>query len=187
MQWDAMLEDGNKASSTPRPSAWRGASVVRSVTNRVLHDEVPDLVAYPSVVAGTFSLEFLSLPEEVLTTTLIHHRHYFPVETDDGKLKNAFLAVINTEPDNERTIARNASSLPGCAMRGSSGTPIERRRSNRGSIDSPRCCSTRSSEATGRERGGSSGSRVGLPPRLSVPTNRCRDRPPPRHVSRKPI
>ncbi len=51
------------------------------------------------------------LPEEVLTTTLIHHQHYFPVEDEDGKLKPAFLAVINTEPDNERTIARNAERV----------------------------------------------------------------------------
>jgi len=54
--------------------------------------EVPDLVEYPGVVAGTFSIEFLELPEEVLTTTLIHHQHYFPVEAEDGRLKNAFLA-----------------------------------------------------------------------------------------------
>jgi glycyl-tRNA synthetase beta chain len=91
--------------------------------SRVVHgesgllDEVPDLVEYPSVVAGTFGLEFLELPEEVLTTTLIHHQHYFPVEADDGKLKNAFLAVINTEPDNERTIARNAERVVTARLR----------------------------------------------------------------------
>ncbi len=79
--------------------------------------EVPDLVEYPSVVAGTFALEFLELPEEVLTTTLIHHQHYFPVEDEDGKLKNAFLAVINTEPDNERTIARNAERVVTARLR----------------------------------------------------------------------
>ncbi|MBI3493978.1 MAG: glycine--tRNA ligase subunit beta, partial [Acidobacteria bacterium] len=79
--------------------------------------EVPDLVEYPSVVAGTFALEFLELPEEVLTTTLIHHQHYFPVESEDGKLKNAFLAVINTEPDNERTIARNAERVVSARLR----------------------------------------------------------------------
>ena len=79
--------------------------------------EVPDLVEYPSVVAGTFALEFLELPEEVLTTTLIHHQHYFPVEGEDGKLKNAFLAVINTEPDNERTIARNAERVVTARLR----------------------------------------------------------------------
>jgi glycyl-tRNA synthetase beta chain len=79
--------------------------------------EVPDLVEYPSVVAGTFALEFLELPEEVLTTTLIHHQHYFPVEGEGGKLKNAFLAVINTEPDNERTIARNAERVVSARLR----------------------------------------------------------------------
>jgi glycyl-tRNA synthetase beta chain len=79
--------------------------------------EVPDLVEYPSVVAGTFALEFLELPDEVLTTTLIHHQHYFPVETEAGKLKNAFLAVINTEPDHERTIARNAERVVAARLR----------------------------------------------------------------------
>jgi glycyl-tRNA synthetase beta chain len=82
-----------------------------------LLQEVPDLVEYPSVVAGTFAHEFLELPEEVLTTTLIHHQHYFPVEGEDGALKNAFLAVINTEPDNERAIARNAERVVTARLR----------------------------------------------------------------------
>jgi glycyl-tRNA synthetase beta chain len=82
----------------------------------LLH-EVPDLVEYPSVVAGTFAHEFLDLPEEVLTTTLIHHQHYFPLEGEDGRLRNAFLAVINTEPDNERTIARNAERVVTARLR----------------------------------------------------------------------
>jgi glycyl-tRNA synthetase beta chain len=83
-----------------------------------LLDEVPDLVEYPSVIAGTFPSEFADvLPDEVLTTTLIHHQHYFPVEGEDGKLKPAFLAVINTEPDNERTIARNAERVVTARLR----------------------------------------------------------------------
>jgi glycyl-tRNA synthetase beta chain len=82
----------------------------------LLH-EVPDLVEYPSVVAGTFAHEFLELPDEVLTTTLIHHQHYFPVEGEGGALKNAFLAVINTEPDNERSIARNAERVVTARLR----------------------------------------------------------------------
>src|SRR5206468_2159922 len=51
------------------------------------------------------------------TTTLIHHQHYFPVEGEDGKRKPAFLAVINTEPDNERTIARNAERVVTARLR----------------------------------------------------------------------
>jgi glycyl-tRNA synthetase beta chain len=91
--------------------------------SRIVHghsgliEEVPDLVEYPSVVAGTFPHEFLELPEEVLATTLIHHQHYFPLESDNGRLKNAFLAVINTEPDNERTIARNAERVVTARLR----------------------------------------------------------------------
>lgn len=91
--------------------------------SRVVHsqstllEEVPDLVEYPSVVSGTFGAEFLALPHEVLTTTLIRHQHYFPVESEDGSLKNAFLAVINTEPDNERTIARNAERVVTARLR----------------------------------------------------------------------
>jgi len=92
------------------------------VSRNVRHEsgllqEVPDLVEYPSVIAGTFASDFLQLPDEVLTTTLIHHQHYFPVEDESGKLKNAFLAVINTEPDNERTIARNAERVVSARLR----------------------------------------------------------------------
>lgn len=72
-----------------------------------LLQEVPDLVEYPSVVAGTFAAEFLELPEEVLSTTMIHHQHFFPVVNDQGRLLPAFLAVINTEPDDARIVSRN--------------------------------------------------------------------------------
>jgi glycyl-tRNA synthetase beta chain len=73
-----------------------------------LLQEVADLVEYPSVIAGTFGPEFLDLPEEVLTTTMVHHQHYFPVVNRSNRLMPAFLAVVNTEPDNTRTIARNS-------------------------------------------------------------------------------
>jgi glycyl-tRNA synthetase beta chain len=73
-----------------------------------LLQEVPDLVEYPSVIAGHFPVEFLALPEEVLTTTMIHHQHYFPVVDEDGKLKPAFLAVINMQPEKPEIIARNS-------------------------------------------------------------------------------
>ena len=83
-----------------------------------LLSEVPDLVEYPSVVAGTFASEYArELPEEVLVTTLVHHQHYFPVEDDGGRLLPAFLAVINSEPDNEKTISRNAERVVTARLR----------------------------------------------------------------------
>jgi glycyl-tRNA synthetase beta chain len=82
-----------------------------------LIDEVPDLVEYPSVIAGTFAVDFLDLPEEVLTTTMMHHQHFFPVVNESGRLLPAFLAVINTEPDDGRSIARNAERVLAARLR----------------------------------------------------------------------
>jgi glycyl-tRNA synthetase beta chain len=76
-----------------------------------LLQEVPDLVEYPSVVAGHFPVEFLDLPEEVLTTTMIHHQHYFPVVDEEGKLKPAFLAVTNMQAEKPEIIARNSERV----------------------------------------------------------------------------
>jgi glycyl-tRNA synthetase beta chain len=76
-----------------------------------LIDEVADLVEYPGVVAGFYPREFLELPYEVLTTTLVHHQHYFPVVGEGGELKEAFLAVVNTQPADERLIAKNAERV----------------------------------------------------------------------------
>jgi glycyl-tRNA synthetase beta chain len=82
-----------------------------------LLQEVPDLVEYPSVVAGHFPVEFLQLPEEVLTTTMIHHQHYVPVVDEEGKLKPAFLAVTNMQPEKPEIIARNAERVLAARLR----------------------------------------------------------------------
>jgi glycyl-tRNA synthetase beta chain len=82
-----------------------------------LIDEVADLVEYPGVVAGFFDPAFLALPQEVLITTLVHHQHFFPVTDDRGDLKEAFLAVVNTSPSDERPIARNAERVVTARLR----------------------------------------------------------------------
>ena len=87
-----------------------GGRVSHSAHSALLQ-EVPDLVEYPSVVAGHFPAEFLQLPEEVLTTTMIHHQHYFPVVDEEGRLKSAFLAVINMQPEKPEIIARNSERV----------------------------------------------------------------------------
>jgi glycyl-tRNA synthetase beta chain len=82
-----------------------------------LIEEVADLVEYPGVVAGFYDPAFLDLPQEVLTTTLVHHQHYFPVVTEKGGLKEAFLAVVNTQPSDERLIAKNAERVVTARLR----------------------------------------------------------------------
>jgi glycyl-tRNA synthetase beta chain len=82
-----------------------------------LVDEVADLVEYPSVVAGVFPPEFLDLPHEVLTTTLIHHQHYFPVTDEQARLMPAFLAVTNIESDQAQRISVNAERVVTARLR----------------------------------------------------------------------
>ncbi len=83
----------------------------RVASQSALLEEVADLVEYPSVVAGVFPAEFLSLPDEVLTTTMIHHQHYFPVLDEHQKLLPAFLAVTNIEVEQPQKIAINAERV----------------------------------------------------------------------------
>jgi glycyl-tRNA synthetase beta chain len=85
----------------------RGGRIASSLIGQGILDEVPDLVEYPVVASGVFADEFLRLPEEVLTTTMIHHQHFFPVTSDQGKLLPVFLAVLNMESEHPEVISRN--------------------------------------------------------------------------------
>ena len=69
-----------------------------------LLDEVPDLVEFPAVVSGAFSAEFLTLPAEVLTTTLIHHQHFFPVRRVERRA-DAGVSGGDEHADGERSRA----------------------------------------------------------------------------------
>jgi glycyl-tRNA synthetase beta chain len=98
------------------PSTSLGAGGMAAAHSSLLQ-EVPDLVEYPAVVAGHYSVEFLELPQEVLTTTMIHHQHFFPVVDEEGKLKPAFLAVVNMQPEKPEIIARNAERVLAARLR----------------------------------------------------------------------
>jgi glycyl-tRNA synthetase beta chain len=62
------------------------------------------------VILGNFDREYLTLPEEVLVTAMREHQKFFAVESKDGKLAPHFLAVLNTEVDDEgRAIIRHGN------------------------------------------------------------------------------
>jgi glycyl-tRNA synthetase beta chain len=72
------------------------------VPNPGLVEENNYLVEYPSVVCGHFEEEFLTLPDEVLITSMREHQRYFSLRGKDGRLLPHFLAVNNTlarDPD----------------------------------------------------------------------------------------
>lgn len=76
-----------------------------------LVETVVHLTEWPSVILGNFEQEYLTLPEEVLVTVMRDHQKYFAVEDAQGKLAPHFLAVLNTEVDEEgRGIIRHGNA-----------------------------------------------------------------------------
>jgi len=61
-----------------------------------LLDEVTYLCEYPSAVHGTFPVDFLRVPKEVLITSMRSHQRYFSVVDAAGKLLNSFITINNT-------------------------------------------------------------------------------------------
>ena len=63
-----------------------------------LMNEVVHLVEWPHVTHSTFDSQYLKAPKEVLISEMVEHQKYFPVEKEDGTLKNAFVITANTLP-----------------------------------------------------------------------------------------
>ncbi len=63
-----------------------------------LLEEVVNLVEYPTAFKGSFKDEYLELPEEVLTTSMIEHQRYFPVIKEEN-LHSAFIGVRNGDSE----------------------------------------------------------------------------------------
>ena len=69
-----------------------------------LVDENLFLVEYPIPFFGAFDKSYLEMPEEVLTTTMIHHQKYFPVRDSNGKLLPFFVGVSNNRAANMQIV-----------------------------------------------------------------------------------
>ncbi len=59
--------------------------------------EVVNLTEYPTVLAGTFDIGFLRVPEEIIVDAMLMHQRYFPLY-EKGSLSNAFVVVSNGDP-----------------------------------------------------------------------------------------
>jgi len=66
-----------------------------------LVETVTHLTEWPTAVLGDFEPEYLDLPEEVLVTVMRDHQKYFAIQDTNGKLLPHFLAVLNTQADEE--------------------------------------------------------------------------------------
>jgi glycyl-tRNA synthetase beta chain len=92
-------------------AATRTVAGTRWREDEALIETVVHLTEWPSVVLGDFEPEYLALPEEVLVTVMRDHQKYFAVEGAEGKLAPHFLAVLNTQVDDEgRAIIRHGNA-----------------------------------------------------------------------------
>ena len=60
-----------------------------------LLEEVNNLVEYPTAFVGDFDEKYLSVPEEVLVTSMKEHQRYFDVRTPEGVLLPHFISARN--------------------------------------------------------------------------------------------
>ncbi len=79
---------------------------VRIKPDDALLETMVFLTEYPRAIQGSFDPEFLSLPDEVLSTVMRHHQKYFSVQDENGKLAPNFVAVTNTDGDRDGLIRR---------------------------------------------------------------------------------
>src|ERR1035437_3926882 len=94
-----------------RDAVTRPVAGARGREDEPLIETVVHLTEWPSVVLGDFEPEYLALPEEVLVTVMRDHQKYFAIEGTDGKLAPHFLAVLNTQVDDEgRAIIRHGNA-----------------------------------------------------------------------------
>jgi glycyl-tRNA synthetase beta chain len=72
----------------------------RLVADEELIEINNQMVEWPTVFAGHFDPHYLDLPREVIVTALREHQRFFAVESADGTLLPAFLAVRNGDRKN---------------------------------------------------------------------------------------
>jgi glycyl-tRNA synthetase beta chain len=82
----------------------------QDVSGNILEDEdlleeVTFLVEYPSVVRGSFEEEYLAIPKDVLTTSMMSHQKYFPITDNEGNLLPYFVTINNTIARDPRVVA----------------------------------------------------------------------------------
>lgn len=70
------------------------------IADKGLLEEVAGLVEWPVVMMGTFSEDYLTLPEEVVVTTIKSHQKCFCLrDAQSGKLANKFILTSNMIAD----------------------------------------------------------------------------------------
>jgi glycyl-tRNA synthetase beta chain len=71
------------------------AKMLRVREDPALLDELAGLVEWPVVLRGRIEERFMTLPEEVLVTSMRQHQKYIALEDEKGRLSASFIVVAN--------------------------------------------------------------------------------------------
>ncbi len=93
-----VIVDANARMETIRADAKNLAFAqgLEMIEDEALLKEVAGLVEWPVVLMGSFDKNFLSVPPEVIITTIKNNQKCFCLRGKDGKLSNHYLLVANT-------------------------------------------------------------------------------------------
>src|SRR5258706_2571177 len=112
-QYEALLEQEGaviasfaKRKERIRAALDSAAAGTEGLWDDALLDEVTALVEFPVVYQGSFSPEFLSVPQECLILSMKQHQKYFPLADASGRLQPKFLVVSNMKTRDASNIIR---------------------------------------------------------------------------------
>jgi glycyl-tRNA synthetase len=81
-----------------------------------LLETVNFIVEYPEAVVGGFAESHLSLPEEVLITSMRRHQRYFPFRLPHGGLLPMFIAISNGTVDGDENVRKGNERVLGARL-----------------------------------------------------------------------
>ena len=84
--------------------------------NEDLLEELTYIVEYPSPIKGSIKEKYLSLPKEVVTTTMIDHLRFTPIYSQDGELLPYFITVRNGTKDYEDIVIAGNEKVLGARL-----------------------------------------------------------------------
>lgn len=84
--------------------------------NEDLLEELTYIVEYPTPMKGRIKDEYLILPKEVVTTTMIDHLRYIPVYAENGELLPNFITVRNGNRDYEDIVIEGNEKVLGARL-----------------------------------------------------------------------
>jgi glycyl-tRNA synthetase beta chain len=101
-----VIADLEQRKTLIREAAQQAAAAVNGFAHieEDLLEEIAALNEWPVPITGTFDSRFLTLPPEVLITTMQTNQKYFPVKNVDGGLLANFITFSNIESTNPKSI-----------------------------------------------------------------------------------